>query len=473
MVGAFKSLFHECLASLCLKKRIENTAMKKLLYTLLTLAFFTVSSQAQRVLSLEECIEIALSNNLNIKRARNNAIGAKASVLQSKMNFLPSLNANASHSWAEGLQFDNTSGTLVNATTLGGGGGISAGVSLFDGFSNVLGLKRDKYLYQAAEESVRSNVQVTEANIVEAFLNVILTREGLKIAEQRKDLLNDQLDREEKRERAGVGNMEAVYNFRSQVAQQDLTIVNQRNQLETRKLTLIQLLLLDPADQYEFEGVTLNDSDLEKEIEAYATVYDKSVAFSPSIKSAELSLKASENSLKIAQNAWMPSLSASGRYGSNWTSNFRNQDGSVVEISQQLEQNVRKSAGISLNIPIFNNFRVRTQRQQSKINMLNSELTLEQAKNTVTNSIQQAYLNLVNAKTSYAAAKESVLNLNTSFEFAKNRYENGTIDFVTYLQSLNGKNRGEFELVQAKNRILFRQLVLDILTGELEMSTSN
>ena len=105
--------------------------------------------------------------------------------------------------------------------------------------------------------------------------------------------------------------------------------------------------------------------------------------------------------------------------------------------------------------------------------MLNSELSLEQAKNTVTNSIQQAYLNLVNAQTSYAAAKESLTNLNTSFEFAKNRYENGTIDFFTYLQSLNGKNRGEFELVQAKNRILFRRLVLDILTGELEMSASN
>ena len=447
--------------------------MKKILYTLLTLTILAGSSQAQRVLTLEECIETALANNLDIKRARNNAIGARASVLQSKMSFLPSINASASHNWAEGLQFDNTSGTLVNATTLGGGGGVSAGVTIFNGFSNILGLKRDNYLYQASEENVKSNIQVTEANIVEAFLNVILTRESLKIAEQRKELLNDQLDREEKRESAGVGNMEAVYNFRSQVAQQELTIVNQRNQLETRKLTLIQLLFLDPADQYEFEGVTMNDAELEGEIEAYSEIYDKSIEFSPSIKAAELNLKASENSMKIAQNSWLPSISASARYGSNWTSNFRNQDGSVVDISQQLEQNVRKSAGLSLSIPIFNNFRVRTQMQRSKINMLNSELSLEQAKNTVTNSIQQAYLNLVNAQTSYAAAKESLTNLNTSFEFAKNRYENGTIDFFTYLQSLNGKNRGEFELVQAKNRILFRRLVLDILTGELEMSASN
>ena len=81
--------------------------------------------------------------------------------------------------------------------------------------------------------------------------------------------------------------------------------------------------------------------------------------------------------------------------------------------------------------------------------------------------MQRAYLDLVNAKTSYAAAKESLVNLQMAFEFAKSRYENGTIDFVTYLTSLNGKNTGELQLVQAKYTILFRQLILDIYTGEL------
>ena len=81
-------------------------------------------------------------------------------------------------------------------------------------------------------------------------------------------------------------------------------------------------------------------------------------------------------------------------------------------------------------------------------------------------------MNLVNAKTSYAAAKESLLNLNTAFEFAKNRYESGTIDFVTYLQSLNGKNNGELELVRSKYGILFRKYILDIFTGESKLNNN-
>jgi outer membrane protein len=283
------------------------------------------------------------------------------------------------------------------------------------------------------------------------------------------------LDREEKREKAGVGNMEQVYNFRSQVAQQDLNIVNLRNNLESNRLTLLQLLLLDPSDDYQFEGITTNDAELEQKLADYNTVFEKSMSFSPAVKSAEFSLTASQKNLKASQFLWMPSLSINASYGTGWSSNVKLRDDNnqliqpvqVLDESTQFDQNRFKQAGLNLNIPLFTRFQNRNQVQQSKIQMLNSELGLEQAKNNLTNLVQQAYLNLVNAKSTYAAAKQSMINLNMAFEFAKSRYENGTIDFVTYLQSLNGKNTGELQLVQAKYTILFRQLILDIYTGEM------
>ncbi|MFT7382061.1 MAG: outer membrane protein, partial [Roseivirga sp.] len=173
--------------------------MKKLIFTFCLALLVTPIMKAQEVLSLDECIKIALENNLEIKRARNNAIAAKANLTQSKFNFLPSLNAGASHNWNEGLQFDNTSGSLVNTTTLSGGGSIGGSVTLFDGFSNLLVMQRNKILYDASEETIKSNIQSTEASIVFSFLQVITTEENLKIAEQTRGLLSEQLDREEKR----------------------------------------------------------------------------------------------------------------------------------------------------------------------------------------------------------------------------------------------------------------------------------
>ncbi|MBO3698548.1 TolC family protein [Roseivirga sp. E12] len=447
--------------------------MKKIYYTCLAFLMLSSVSFGQRTLTLEECINIALDNNISIKRARNNALIAKSTFTQSKFNFLPSLNAGASHNWAEGLSFDQTSGGLVNTTTLSGGGSISANLNIFNGFSNRLGMQRSNLLYQAAEQDVKGNVQATEASIVFSFLQVITTGENLKIAEQTKELLQEQLEQQEIRERAGVGNMEQVYNFRSQIASQDLAIVNLRNSLQSNRLTLLQLLFLDPTEEYTFEGITGDDVTLEQEIEEYGTVFSRSMEFSPAVKSAELNLQASKKTLKIAQFAWLPSLSASAATGTSWSSNLRNQDGSVVDLSDQFDTNRRKNASLNLGIPLFTRFQNRTQMQQSKIQYLNSELNLEQAKNTLTNQVQQAYLDLVNAQSTYSAAKTSLLNLDNAYEFAKNRYESGTIDFVTYLQSLNGKNRGELELIRAKYSILLRKAILDIYTGELDPANSN
>lgn len=439
---------------------------------------------AQRVLTLDECINIALDNNISIKTARNNAISARAGFTQSKFNFLPSLSAGASHNWSEGLQFDQTVGDLVNTTTLSGGGSISAGLNIFNGFSNVLNMGQRRLQYEASLQNIEANIQITEASVIGSFLNVISTKEQLKIANQTLDLLNEQLARQESIARAGTGSMEQVYNFRSQVAQQKLTIVTFENQLATGELGLVQLLLLDASQEYEFAGVTANDAELEQQLETFAAVYEKAETYSPSLKSAEYSLEASQKSLKMAQYAWMPSLSAGASWSTGWSSNFVNvlerdpvtsvpTRTEVVDWNTQFKSNKRKGANLNLNIPLFTRFANRTGVQQSKVQMLNSQLNLEQAKNNLTNQVQQAYLNLVNAKTTYAAAKESLVNLNTSFEFTKSRYDNGTIDFVTYLQSLNNKNRGDFQLVQAKYGIMLRNLILDIYTGELSPSGTN
>ncbi len=448
--------------------------MKKI-FTIALIAFLSSSGAfAQRVLTLEECIDIALQSNLAIKRAKNSAEIARAQYTQSKFNFLPSLSAGASHSWAEGLSFDQTSGGLVNTTTLSGGGSINAGLTIFDGFSNVYGMQQAKANLAAQEEAVKGTLQNTQANIVSAFLNVVSTRENLKMNEETKSLLQEQLDREQKRESAGVGNMEQVYNFRSQIAQQELNIVNLRNSLETSKLTLLQLLLLDPSEDYEFSGITPDDAELEQQIDSYGEVFDKSMELSPNVRSAELNLDAAKKGLQIAKFSWMPTVGLSAGWNTGWTSNLRNQsDGSVVNLSDQFQSNVRKSANLSLSIPLFTRFQNRTQLQTSRIQVLNSQLGLEQAKNDLTNQVQQAYLNLVNAKTTFAAARQSKVSLDQSFNFAKTRYDNGTIDFVTYLQSLTAKNRGDLELIRSKYLILLRQFILDIYTGELQQPETN
>ena len=99
--------------------------------------------------------------------------------------------------------------------------------------------------------------------------------------------------------------------------------------------------------------------------------------------------------------------------------------------------------------------------------MENAKLGVEQTELDVTNTVQRVYLDLISAQETYKAAQENLVALNQSFEFVKTRYENGAIDFYSYLESLNNKNRGEIELVNAKYSIVFRKKILDVYRGLL------
>jgi outer membrane protein len=450
--------------------------MKKLFITLLMAAWATFGLNAQRTLTLEECINIALDNNIDIKTARNTAISTKAGYTQSQYQFLPALGAGATHSWNEGLSFDQTSGNLVNTTTLGGQGFINGDFVIFNGMENVYRMGQRKLQYEASLQDIESNIQFTSANVVSSFLDVIMSKESLKIANNTLDLLNQQMGQQEKRQNAGIGDLEQVYNFRSQVAQQKLRIVNQENNLKSQELALIQLLLLDTSVEYEIAGVTANDAELEESIEEYGSVYSKALAYSPALKTSRLTYEASSKGLQISQFAWMPSITVGASWGTGWSSNLKNPDGSgtVMPLPDQFENNGSKSARFSLNIPLFTRMQNNTAVAQSKIAVMNSELNVEQTKNNLTNQVQQAYLAVVNAQTFYVANKESLISLEATFNFSKTRYDNGTIDFVTYLTSLNGLNEGELALVQAKYGILLRKLILDLYTGdELDLPDSN
>jgi outer membrane protein len=93
--------------------------------------------------------------------------------------------------------------------------------------------------------------------ITASYLLVISDRENIKVAQERLNLLSNQLNRAERRVEAGVANMEQVYNLRSQIANEQLNKVTLENQYKSDQLSLLQTLLLDPSLEYKFEDATL------------------------------------------------------------------------------------------------------------------------------------------------------------------------------------------------------------------------
>lgn len=434
------------------------------------LGFFGFQVPAQKVLTLDDCLTIAMENNIDLKRAQNNALIAKSNQGQAMMDFLPSLEARINYDFFFGTFFDTNAARQVSATTNSSNPNVRSNLTLFNGFANHHSVKARWHENQAAENSIEEQKINVKSTVLGAYLNVVLDKENIKISEKRMTLLQAQLDREIKRESVGVGNLEQVYNFKSQLANEKLNQVNLTNRLKSDRLLLLQALGIKDTDGYEVAVYDFQENQFIQPLGTYDDILETSLAYSPAIKRARAQKLASSYSLKIARASYLPSISAFGLFGSNYSSNGAlNPETGAFEPNagffDQLAFNEFKYFNVSMSIPVFSNWRNKNQAQVAKINFLNSELDLKQAELTMNNVVQQVYLDLVAAHSTYNAAQENLIALNQSFEFVSTRYEQGSTDFFTYLESLNNKNRAEIELVNAKYSIVFRKKILDVYKG--------
>ncbi|NBR73688.1 MAG: TolC family protein, partial [Flavobacteriia bacterium] len=97
---------------------------------------------AQQQYSLRECVEMAVEKNISIKQSQLDVQNAEIAKSDAFGNFLPNINASASHSWNMGLNQNITTGILENTTTQFTSMGGSLNVDVFKGFQNVNQLYR-------------------------------------------------------------------------------------------------------------------------------------------------------------------------------------------------------------------------------------------------------------------------------------------------------------------------------------------
>lgn len=423
------------------------------------LGLIVLPGHAQKPMTLDECLQIALANNITVKQIGNDALIAAANEKQSKLEYLPRVSAFSNYNVSRGLTNDPTTFEPVTATTKSSTPSIALDLNVFNGMQVRNTIRRNTLIRESSDFNVQQTRDNIELVVTAAYLQVISDKENIKVSDERLDLLSNQLKRAERRVDAGVANMEQVFNLRSQIANERLNKVTLENQFKSDRLNLLQNLLLDPAEDYDFTDSSILQQSIDTNLPSYQELLTAVLEYSPGLKGAGLDIEASKMDLEIAKADRLPNLSMRAAFGSTFSSNA---DESYFS---QLETNEQRFLGFSLNVPIFDRNRVKNNIHVSKINITNTQLAYEQAKIDLVNSLQQAYLDLVAAHSTYLAAQENLNALNQSFKFSEGRYNSGNTDFYTYLESLNNKNRAEIDLINSRYSYLFRKRILSIYQG--------
>ncbi|HNY07153.1 MAG TPA: TolC family protein, partial [Bacteroidales bacterium] len=128
---------------------------------------------------------------------------------------------------------------------------------------------------------------------------------------------------------------------------------------------------------------------------------------------------------------------------------------------KQFKDNDNKTIGLSLNIPIFNNWQVQSGIAKSRIAIKNAELNLEITKNQVDKNIRQAYLDALAALNKHQASLKKVTASEESFKYSEQKFNVGLLNSVDYNNTKKELSKAQSELLQAKYDFIFKTKVLD------------
>lgn len=476
---------------------------KLLFYFALLLATFQLNAQESepKKWSLDECIQYARENNIQVQQSEINQKIAEQDLKASKYNVLPNLNGFASHIYNFGQTIDPFTNQFATSRVRSNQFSLSSTFTVFNGFQTINSVKRNQANLKASEYELEKMKNDISLNIANQYLQILFNRELLKNAENQLDVTQIQIDRIKKQVAAGALPEGSLRDIEAQAASEELQVINAQNQLQLSKLNLAQMLRMENAEDFEIVTPNLNDFQGVSEMISPGALYLTALEVMPEVKSAQYNLYSAEKNKSLAKGAYSPSLSLTGSVGSGYSGRNREQIGRdyigefptgdrtasgenvVTDVylpvfrdkpfADQMEENYNKSFGFRLNIPIFNGMSARTNVQKAKLNMQQAELNLENTKLQLRQNIESAHNDAVAALKRYRAAEKSVEALELSFQYTQERFNVGMLNSFDFNNEKNRLNNARSELLQAKYEYIFKSKVLDFYQGKAIQLNSN
>jgi outer membrane protein len=419
-------------------------------------AQITPRPPADRAITLQDAIAIALAQNSAVLFARNNTVLDSLRVRQARNAFLPNLTAATQSSQGFGA---GASGRNEHSTSVG----VSSGFTLYNGGQNRNTLSQARLNLQASGQDLSRSRQTVVFIVASDFLTLITQQEQLRVQQENLTAQEQELTQLEQFVRAGTRPIGELYQQQAAVAATRLALVNARRATEVAKVDLIQELLLDPRLDYTFvTPTTLGEASAPAfNLDSLITVADSQRV---DIKAQQLRVQAAERAIKIAEGGRLPLVTGSAGYSSAHNSG---NDGGFLT---QLDQRRGGSIGIGVSVPVFDRGAVSIARQQAQVQLENEAITLRDLEQSAALEVRRAYLDYVAAGEQLAAANAQQQAATLALQAAQARYRVGLATFVEVTLARASLVQAQSAVVSARSSLVFQQALMSYYTGVLDPS---
>jgi outer membrane protein len=407
--------------------------------------------------NLQACLDYANRNNITLNSLRLSQKTAEQNYLLSRAQREPNLTGNAGLSYTHSKAATAVIGGVQTTSSWIGSLGASSSVTIYNG-----GYLRNDILQKNLEiESANLNIlQSTNditLQITQAYLAILLAKENVVYEQDLITTTAAAVDQGRKQYEAGSIARNAYIELQAQLATDKYNLVTAQSLVRQNKLNLKVILQLPYQDSFD---IINPDTVISREaVTALDSVVSNAMNNRPEIKNGQLSIDIARYDLLKARAGYLPILTATGQLSTSYYS--RTSDAYF----KQLDNNFFQQVGVNLSIPIFTRRSVKTQVENAKIGMEQSKLNLQNIRTTLAQSIEQAYINVINAQGQYDAAVEGLRASQESFRIAGEQLKVGASNLVDYLQQKTLYTQAFQVYIQAKYNSALSIKIYDFYMG--------
>lgn len=472
--------------------------------SILCFVLLPLASFSQQKWDLKTCVEYAMSNNINVRQSEIQSKLSGLTFQQSKTGVFPNLSFGGNSAFNSGNNQDPTTFTRVTENYLSAGMQLQTSADIFNFYSKRKTIAANQWEFMAAQANVGKIKNDVALSVANSYLQVLLALEQVKIASVQIEQTTFQLDNTRKMVLAGSMPELNVTQLEAQLASDSGNYIAVRGNYNQALLSLQSLMNLDPSKPFEVETPSVDQIPVEP-ITALLPeyVYGEALKNQPQQLANEFRLKAAFNNKAAAKAALYPTLSAYGSLGSNYLSFskrpiysktitgyqstglladagngvfydvqspvFTNADiiGYIKPgtFSEQMNDNFRKSIGLSISVPIFNGGAAKTNLERSKLNIRSIELQKENDNQKLKQDIYSAYNAALVAMQKFTASQKAVDANMQALDFANKRYRIGALSMFELISTQNNLLKAKLDFSINRFDYVFKMKVLEFYKG--------
>ena len=440
--------------------------MKK--FAIFSLSLCSVFLFSQKKWSLQECVNYAVQNNLQvIQGSFNNKI--QDNTLQiAKRQYLPGVSATANVGGNFG-QGRDTFGATNRNDNFSSGANVGADILLYNNGRLEKNIRKSQYDVEAGSFDLQKIKDDISLQIAQQYLSILLNREITKISESALTNAEDLYKRAKITTDVGTTPKTILAEAEAALAREKQNVKTAQINTERSLFTLAMLLQLPNYKDFDIQFVDVENK-LDAPLFSAENIINKAYENQPQLKAAESRIKSSEAQTEITVTAFWPTISANAGIGTSYFYRLKAVDfaGNTIQQRNFLNQfgdNFGQQVGVSANIPIFNKGITKLQVQQSKINEDLAKNALEQSKQDVLQNVQKAQFDAESNYEAYLAATEAEKSSKLAVDFAEKSFEAGRTTIYDLNTARNNFANAQGSVAQAKYNYLFSMKLLNFYAG--------